>query len=305
MKSTKAKPFLKWAGGKTHLIAEIERNLPPLVLSDNFTYVEPFVGSGAVLFWMLKNFPGMKKAVINDINSDLINAYKTICSTPKELISILKDFQNEYHELQNNEEKKKEYYYQKRDLYNDRNTDKIMQAALFIFLNRTCFNGLYRGNRKNVFTVPVGSYKIPTICDEKNILAVSNTLQNVEILNCDFEQTLLYANENSFFYFDPPYKPLNGTSSFNSYAENEFDDKEQIRLKDFCVKLHAQGSKWMLSNSDNHENQFFDKIYFEFFIKRVHARRIINSKPEKRGKLNELLIANYSYEQTLTATLFG
>ncbi len=294
------KPFLKWAGGKTQLIAEIERNLPPLVLSGKFTYVEPFVGSGAVLFWMLKNFPNLEKAIINDINSDLINVYEIICSNPKEIISILKNFQSEYHELQNKEEIKKKYYYQKRDLYNTRNTDKPTQAALFIFLNRTCFNGLYRVNQSNLFNVPIGSYKLPKICDEQNIQAVSDALQNVEILNGDFEKTISYANENTFFYLDPPYKPLSETSNFNSYAENEFDDKEQIRLKHFCNKLHVHRSKWMLSNSDVQDNNFLDKIYSEFFIKRVKAKRIINSKSDKRGELSELLIVNYSYEQTLS-----
>lgn len=291
------KPFLKWAGGKTQLLAEIEKNLPPIVLSDKFTYVEPFVGSGAVLFWMLRNFPKMEKAIINDINSDLINTYKTIRSNPKELVLILKDYQNEFHERQNYEEKKKEYYYQKRNSYNTRSADKITQAALFIFLNRTCFNGLYRVNRSNLFNVPMGSYKLPMICDEKNILAVSEALQNVEILNSDFEKTLPYANEDSFFYLDPPYKPLSITSSFNSYAENEFDNKEQIRLKDFCVAIHAHGSKWLLSNSDIQHDNFFHIIYEGFNIKRVKAKRVINSKPEKRGELNELLITNYKWNK--------
>jgi len=299
------KPFLKWAGGKTQLIAEIERCLPSLVRSSKFSYVEPFVGSGAVLFWLLNNFPNMEKVVISDINSDLINTYKTIKSKPNELISILKEFQNEYHDLLNNEEQKKKYYYQKRDLYNTRSTDKITQAALFIFLNRTCFNGLYRVNRSNLFNVPIGSYKLPMICDERNILAVNKALQNIEIFNEDFEKTLSYANENAFFYLDPPYKPLSATSNFNSYSENVFDDKEQIRLKQFCTHLHALDSKWLLSNSDIHESNFFGKIYGEFFIKRIEAKRIINSNPNGRGKLNELLITNYPYEQTLSVAQFG
>lgn len=175
--SKNAKPFLKWAGGKTQLISEIERCLPENIKTNKFTYIEPFAGSGAVLFWMLNNFPNLEKAVINDINSDLINTYKVIASTPIELISVLKELQNQFHGLQNNEEKKKEYYYQKRDLYNTRSTDKITQASLFIFLNRTCFNGLYRVNRSNLFNVPIGSYKFPTICDEQNILAVGEITQ--------------------------------------------------------------------------------------------------------------------------------
>ncbi|MFJ1429996.1 DNA adenine methylase [Capnocytophaga canimorsus] len=290
------KPFLKWAGGKTQLISEIEKNLPSKLVQGNFTYIEPFVGSGAVLFWMLSNFPNLKKAVINDINQDLINTYRTIASNPNELISILEILQNEYHDLDGNDEKKKQYYYDKRALYNTRKEEKTSQSALFIFLNRTCFNGLYRVNRKNEFNVPMGSYKKPTICDTENILAVSEALQKVEILCGDFEQTLPYAEENSLFYFDPPYKPLNETSSFNSYAKDDFNDEEQIRLRDFCSKLDKLNYHWILSNSDvkgkNAEDNFFDDLYAEFSIQRVNAKRSINANPEKRGLLTELLITN-------------
>ena len=164
-----AKPFLKWAGGKTQLITEIEKSLPYEISNNKFTYIEPFVGSGAVLFWMLNNFPNLQKAVINDINEDLINTYKTIASKPKELISILQILQNEFHGLEAQDELKKEYYYSKRELYNKRKEEQSGQAALFIFLNRTCFNGLYRVNQKNKYNVPIGSYKRPTICDKENI----------------------------------------------------------------------------------------------------------------------------------------
>lgn len=183
-----AKPFLKWAGGKTQLITEIEKSLPFEITNKNFTYIEPFVGSGAVLFWMLNNFSNLKKAVINDINEDLINTYRTIASRPKELISILQVLQNEFHSLEGKDEQKKEYYYQKRVLYNTKKEELSGQAALFIFLNRTCFNGLYRVNKSNGYNVPMGSYKKPTICDDQNILAVSNALQKVEILCGDYEK---------------------------------------------------------------------------------------------------------------------
>ena len=293
-----AKPFLKWAGGKTQLISDIERTLPTEITKEKFTYIEPFVGSGAVLFWMLNNFPKLEKAVINDINEDLINTYKTIASKPKELISILEILQNEFHNLEGNEENKKLYYYQKRELYNTRDEEKSTQAALFIFLNRTCFNGLYRVNKSNGYNVPMGSYKKPTICDDKNILAVSNILQKVEILCGDYEATLKEVVSNSFFYFDPPYKPLSNTSSFNAYAKGEFNDNEQIRLRDFCEKIDKQDHQWMLSNSDVKGNgtndNFFDDIYADFYITRVKARRNINSNADKRGELNELLITNYS-----------
>jgi DNA adenine methylase len=291
-----AKPFLKWAGGKTQLINDIEKALPNDISKDKFTYIEPFVGSGAVLFWMLNNFPNLQKAVINDINEDLINTYKTISSRPKELISILDILQNEYHGLEGQDEEKKEYYYSKRELYNTRKEEQSGQAALFIFLNRTCFNGLYRVNRKNENNVPMGSYKRPTICDRENILAVSQALQKVEILCGDYEETLSFTDSNTLFYFDPPYKPLSETSSFNSYAKDEFNDQEQIRLRDFCHKLDTLNHNWILSNSDvkgkDINDNFFDDLYSDFKIERVNAKRSINANPEKRGLLKELLITN-------------
>jgi DNA adenine methylase len=296
MINKKAKPFLKWAGGKTQLISEIEKNLPHSVIDKKFTYIEPFVGSGAVLFWMLNEFDNLQKAIINDINEDLINTYKTIQSTPKELISILEDLQKEYHSLENAKEKKSAYYYQKRDLFNSRKEEQVIHSALFIFLNRSCFNGLYRVNRSNEFNVPIGNYNRPTICDKVNILSVSKALQRVELLCGDFEQTIDYADSSTLFYFDPPYKPLNETSSFNSYAKEEFDDDEQIRLKKFCERLDMLGYSWILSNSDvkdgNASNNFFDNLYAEFAVKRVDAKRSINANSEKRGFIKELLITN-------------
>lgn len=298
----KAKPFLKWAGGKTQLIQEIQSSLPIQIKSDKFTYIEPFVGSGAILFWMINEFPNLEKAVINDVNTDLINTYRTISSKPYELISILETLQNEYHSLVDDQDKKKEYYYDKRKLFNNRELEQSGQAALFIFLNRTCFNGLYRVNRKNEFNVPMGSYKQPIICNSENLLAVHNALQKIEILCGDFEETINHTSTNSFFYFDPPYKPLSETSSFNSYAKDEFNDLEQIRLRDFCQKLEDLDHNWMLSNSDvkgkNPDDNFFDDLYANFFIERVEAKRSINANPSKRGKLNELLITNYSHEET-------
>ncbi|MEI7961839.1 MAG: DNA adenine methylase [archaeon] len=300
----KAKPFLKWAGGKTQLIPEIEKTLPAELLNGEIdTYIEPFVGSGAILFWILNNYPKLKKVVINDINEDLINTYSIIARKPNELVSILRNLQYEYHSLDNKHEEKEGYYYKKRELYNTRATDKVMQAALFIFLNRTCFNGLYRVNKSNHHNVPIGSYKKPTICDADNIFAVSNALQKVEILSKDYEKTLDYASKHTLFYFDPPYKPLSKTSSFNSYAKDEFNDDEQTRLRDFCTKIDLHGYKWILSNSDvkgkDSDDDFFDILYSNYFITRVKASRRINANPEKRGELNELLITNYTHEQAL------
>jgi DNA adenine methylase len=291
-----AKPFLKWAGGKTQLLTEIERILPKSIVQQKFNYIEPFVGSGAVLFWMLDKFENIDKIVINDINSDLINTYRIITNKPKELISILEILQGEYHSLEGNEEKKQEYYYQKRTLYNTRETDLVTQASLFIFLNRTCFNGLYRVNKNNAFNVPMGSYKKPTICDKENLQAVSQVLQKVEILNSDYKETLHYIKENTLFYVDPPYKPLND-ASFNAYSKYDFNDNQQIELKEFCSKIDILGHHWILSNSDvkgHIENDtFFDNLYMDYQIERVKAKRMINSKGNKRGELNELLITNY------------
>lgn len=291
-----AKPFLKWAGGKTQLIEQIENQLPENIIENNFTYIEPFVGSGAVLFWMLDQFPNMQGAIINDINTDLTNCYISIKEDVENLINILSVWQSEYHLLAPNEIEKKEYYYAKRTLFNSRISNQVTQSALFIFLNRTCFNGLFRVNKKNEFNVPIGSYKKPLICNKENLRAVSEVLQRVEVLNGDYSETLNYANQNTFFYFDPPYKPLSETSSFNSYAKDEFNDAEQIRLKDFCTELDNLNHQWILSNSDvkgkNPNDNFFDDLYSDFNIHRVNARRSINANPEKRGNLTELLITN-------------
>lgn len=296
MKNTIAKPFLKWAGGKTQLIEQIKNQLPVNTIENNFTYIEPFVGSGAVLFWMLEQFPNMEKAIINDINTDLTNCYISIKEDVENLIKILSKWQNEYYLLVENDKEKKEYYYAKRKLFNARNSNQTTQSALFIFLNRTCFNGLFRVNRKNEFNVPIGSYKKPLICNEENLRAVSEVLKRVKILNGDYSETLNYATENTFFYFDPPYKPLSETSSFNSYAKDEFNDAEQIRLKEFCTKLDNLNHQWILSNSDvkgkNPNDNFFDELYAAFNIYRVNARRNINANPNKRGELSELLITN-------------
>jgi DNA adenine methylase len=295
MKEKQVKPFLKWAGGKTQLIDDIKENFI-YQTTDEFSYVEPFVGSGAVLFWVLNNFPNLKYAVINDINEDLINSYKIIKSDVNNLVLALKQLEDEYYQFSEKPEEKKKYYYDKRELFNTRNCNKLTQASLFIFLNRTCFNGLYRVNKKNQFNVPIGSYKKPLICNEDNLKSVSSALQKVKFLTGDFEKTLDHVNDNSIFYLDPPYKPLSETSSFNSYANNEFNDNEQKRLKIFCDKLTSLGHNWILSNSDvkgkDPSNEFFDELYEEYKINRVVAKRSINANPNKRGLLTELLITN-------------
>jgi DNA adenine methylase len=297
-----AKSFVKWAGGKTQLIDEIDNAIPYYFKQNQFTYIEPFVGGGSVLFWILQKYP-VKEAVINDINADLINSYNIIKENVEDLISILKLWEKQYYSLTDNPKLKSKYYYSKREQFNSRKSDKIIHAALFIFLNRTCFNGLYRVNRKNEFNVPIGSYKKPMICDEENLILVSQLLKKVTILQGDFEETLKFAKKDTLFYFDPPYRPLSNTSNFNSYTQNGFDDKEQIRLRDFCKKIDVLCHQWILSNSDvknvDTNDNFFDNLYKDYCIKRVFARRNINSNPDKRGELTELLITNNNYRKNM------
>lgn len=294
----KAKPFLKWAGGKSQVIKNIEETFLKSSKISEFTYIEPFIGSGAVLFWLINNYNNISKIVINDINTDLTNCYHTIKNDVENVIGILERYQVEYHKLSNNPEEQKEYYYAKRELFNLRSSEISTQSALFIFLNKTCFNGLYRVNKKNGFNVPKGSYKKPLICDDDNLRQVSIALQNVTILNGDYTETLQYINpdKHTIYYLDPPYKPLSETSSFNSYSKEVFDDSEQIRLKHFCDKLDNLDIHWILSNSDvkgkDNTNNFFDDLYKNYNIERILAKRSINANPDKRGKLTELLINN-------------
>lgn len=298
--STEAKPFVKWAGGKGQLISQLEHHLPLDLKEQEFTYIEPFVGGGALLFYMLQHFPNIKRAVINDVNTYLITAYQVIKSTPDDLIERLADLEEQYFSLVEEVEKKK-FYLQVRDIFNNDKLDDIDRSKYLIFLNRTCFNGLYRVNAKGKFNVPFGRHLHPTICNAEVIKADSQVLNRVEmvILNGDFGMTQKYMSDGyNFFYFDPPYRPLNATSSFNSYSKEDFNDDEQIRLRDYCAFLNENPNvKWMLSNADcstkNPDDTFFEKIYADFSINRVYASRAINANPNKRGKLTELHIKNY------------
>lgn len=303
MKRTEAtaKPFIKWAGGKGQLLSQLDEHLPQQLDGRPFTYIEPFVGGGAMLFHMLKKHPEIRRAVINDINTHLVTAYRVIKDHPQDLIERLSDIERQYFAL-NSEEAKKTFYLGAREIFNEEKLDDIDRAKYLIFLNRTCFNGLYRENAKGKFNVPFGRYLRPTICNAETIMADSAALNrsNVTILNGDFSDTLNHLDEDgmNFIYFDPPYRPLNATSSFNSYVKEEFNDNEQIRLRDFSRDLNSRlGVYWMLSNSDcsakNPEDTFFETIYNDFYIHRVYASRAINANPTKRGKLTELLICNY------------
>lgn len=283
-----AKPFLKWAGGKTQLISAIARLIPKEYKKRDFIYIEPFVGSGAMLFFVLEHYPHIQKAVINDVNSDLASLYKIIRDTPNELIKLLDQLEIEYFAATS----RSDYYYQKRNEFNARNLPALTQSAIFVFLNRTCYNGLFRVNSKNEFNVPIGDYKNPKISDQETILQASSALQKVEILCGDFAKTADHTLKNSFFYFDPPYKPVSQTASFNSYAQGGFDDNEQTRLRDFCHHLHTQGARWIVSNSDP-KNRFFDELYSGYKIKRVNAKRNINRDATKRGATKEIIICNF------------
>lgn len=293
----KAKPFIKWVGGKGQLLEQLDAQLPADFDSwDNITYIESFVGGGAMLFYLLQRYPNIQHAIINDINPDLTTCYKTVRDNPKQLIESLRDIENTYLALQT-EEARKDFFLATRERYNEKNLDSIENTTKFFFLNKTCFNGLYRVNKKGLFNVPFGKYANPTICDSETILKDSELLQRVEILNGDFEKTFDYANGDTLFYFDPPYRPLSDTSSFNDYAKEAFNDNVQIRLKEYCDRIHQAGFKFMLSNSDckgkNEEDNFFDVLYSSYQIERVWASRSINSNPNKRGKLTEILVHNY------------
>ena len=292
---TLAHPFIKWVGGKTQLLDEVKKSLPrDFATRKHITYVEPFVGGGAVMFWILQAYPNIERAVINDINDELICTYQVIKNNVDALIPELLCIQKEYIPL--NAEDRKRYFMAKRASFNTKQLSPIETAALFIFLNRTCFNGLYRVNSKGEFNVPHGKYANPRICDAENLQACSKVLQKVEILCGDFAETGRYAGPNTLFYFDPPYKPITETSSFTSYAKAGFDDAEQIRLRDFCNQISRDKALFVASNSDpkdvNPKEDFFDTIYNNFFIKRVSAARMINSDASGRGAISELMISN-------------
>lgn len=290
-----ARPFVKWVGGKTQLLDEVKKSLPrDFSTRQHITYVEPFVGGGAVVFKLLQEYPNIERAIINDINEELICTYRVIKENVEVLIKSLAVIQSEYLPLSSDD--RKSYFIAKRSLFNAKKITPLETAALFIFLNRTCFNGLYRVNSKGEFNVPHGKYVNPRICDADNLRACSKVLQKVEILCGDFAETGRYAGPDTLYYFDPPYKPITETSSFTSYTRGGFDDQEQIRLRDFCDNISAAKSSFIASNSDprnaNSKENFFDSIYNNFFIRRVSATRMINSDASGRGSISEIMISN-------------
>lgn len=291
------KPFVKWAGGKGQLLEQLDALFPRALREGKIkAYVEPFVGGGAMLFHILTHYPAIERVIINDLNADLTGVYRVVKERPQALIVALRDIQAEFFALEEMAARK-DYYLAKRARYNARSAEAVEQAALFIFLNRTGFNGLYRVNASGEYNVPFGKAKRPQICDEQTLLADSRLLQKVEILTGDFAGVAERMTEPAFVYLDPPYRPLPKTPSFTAYAKEGFNDDQQRRLAAFCRTLDAQGHRWLLSNSDpantDPEDTFFDELYRGFEIHRVYASRMINAKADGRGKITELAIRNY------------
>ena len=291
-----AKPFLKWAGGKGQLINTFEEMFPSELKNGEIEiYIEPFVGGGAVFFHVLQNY-NIKKAYINDINKELINCYRCIKTDVGLVIDRLESLEKEYLSC----EGRNEYYYQVRQRYNEiklNGHEDYEKCADFIFLNKTCFNGLYRVNKDGKFNVPHGKYKNPLICDKENLQLCANLLQKTEISFGDYKQVLKNADNKTLVYFDPRYRPLIENNSFVSYDKSGFDDEDQIRLADNFKELNKKGCLLMLSNSDpknsNENDNFFDDLYKGFEIERVYAKRMINCQADKRGNITEIVVRNY------------
>lgn len=271
-----AAPVLKWVGGKRQLMSEIEKVLPKTYT----TYYEPFIGGGAVLFELQPN-----KAVINDVNVELINLYNVIKDDVELLIEDLRKHENT-----------PEYFYGIREQDRDRNEyeklSKIEKASRIVYLNKTCFNGLFRVNKAGEFNSPFGKYKNPNIVDEVTLRAVSKYFNksDIKILNCDFEQSLRNIRKGSFVYLDPPYDPVSSSANFTGYDKGGFNRDEQIRLKKLCDKLDKKGVKFLLSNS---ATDFIKELYKDYTIKIVKAKRAINSNGNSRGEVDEVLVRNY------------
>ena len=292
-----ARPFLKWAGGKSQLLPEIRKVYPEGLGTTITRYAEPFLGGGAVLLDILSTYR-LEAVYASDTNGELINAYCCVRDRLEELLERLHRLEEDYLSLDS--QARKDFYYRIRAQFNEGergNKEDAERAALLLFLNRTCFNGLYRVNARGEFNVPAGAYKNPTICDEDNLRRVSGLLQGVELVCAPYTQVEEFADERTFLYADPPYRPLNQTSSFTAYTKNSFGDQEQRELAAFLKELAQRGVKVAASNSDPHntdpQDDFFDELYAGCTLRRIAASRMINSDAAARGKVSELLITTY------------
>ena len=294
-----AKPFLKWAGGKRQLISEIKKRLPSHI-NEIETYIEPFIGGGALLFHMLENY-NFKQIHISDINLELVLCYRQLQSSVNDVISSLEKLVDEF---PSTTEERSDYFYKIRDLWNSNldiesmtDEERSSRVAQMIFLNKTCFNGLFRLNRSGKFNVPTGRYKNPSFPSAESLKEVNQALKGVIIHHASYEKCLEWVDDKSFVYFDPPYRPLSKTSSFISYSKGDFNDDNQTELASLTKELHKKNVSFLLSNSDPKntvkDDEFFDELYSDFQIDRVFASRAINSNPDRRGKVSELLIKNY------------
>lgn len=292
------KPFVKWAGGKARILSQLEANLPANFNELNdVTYVEPFVGGGAMLFHLLNRYPNITSAFINDINSELVNSYKATKENPQELFFYIKAFVNEYLKFDTQVWRETQYY-AFRSLFNSREIDGLERTALFLFLNRTCFNGLYRVNKKGEFNVPHGRYKRPLFLSLDAILRVSETLQKVNIFSMDFQGILnqIHNYRNLFVYIDPPYRPISKEKNiFTQYDSSGFGDLDQERVKALCDEIHGHNGHFMVSNSDSYteSGSYFEQLFNEYQLKRIDVTRLINTYNAKDLKATEIIITNY------------
>ena len=259
------------------------------------TFIEPFVGGGAMLFHMLTTHPNIRRVVINDINKDLIRCYQLVKENPQTLIELLEPFEQRYYEL--NEEARRQYFYEVRREYNNAELTADQRAAYLIFLNHTCFNGLYRENASGGFNVPFGRYKKPRICNADVIMADHEVLKRVDIYCGDYQDVFPHLGKGyNFVYLDPPYRPLLGSDNFKQYSKSGFGDPEQVELKAFCDRLTDRGCHLMLSNSDSTNadgTSYFESLYEGYTFGKVLAPRFINAYAERREKQTEVLIKNY------------
>ena len=296
-----ARPFLKWAGGKTQLLPVLIESLPPRP-KDGYNYAEAFLGGGA-LFFELTNRGWIKTATLNDANPELILCYRTIRDSIAVVLNELHNIENAFPD---NLELQSDFFYEARKELNSEICEDIgsypkklvgRRVALTIFLNKTCYNGLFRVNSKGEFNTPFGKYKNPKICDETNLRSVSKSLQNVELLCGDYSDLNSEKASFDFIYFDPPYRPLTTSASFTAYNKSGFNDENQKELANFVGNVSKKSTQILLSNSDpkvaNPDDDFFDELYEGFHIKRILASRMINSKGDGRGKITEILVSNY------------